>query len=103
MSILPSAWLPKNQASSSVPLQAYAAIDAPSTEMPIVIVLPSAAFISAIYVADCGHGFAVAGGVVTAAHVVVASVVVPPVHADRVPRAISALTPTSRGRRCFFM
>ena len=48
MSILPSVWLPKNQASSSVPLQAYAAICEPSTEMPMVIVLPSAAFMSAM-------------------------------------------------------
>src|SRR6476620_3657129 len=103
MSTLPSVWLPKNQASSSVPLQAYAATDEPSTEMPMVMVLPSAAFISAMYLADCGNGFADAGGVVTASDVFVASVVLPPEHADRVPRAISALIPTSRVRRCFFM
>jgi hypothetical protein len=71
--------------------------------MPIVMVLPSAAFISATYLADCGNGVAVAGGVVTASDVGVASVVFPPEHADRVPRARSALTPTIRVRRCFFM
>ena len=103
MSILPSVWLPKNQDSSSVPLQAYAATDAPSTEMPIVIVLPSAAFMSAMYLADCGNGVAVAGGVVTASDVGVASVVFPPEQADRVPRAMSVLIPTSRVRRCFLM
>src|SRR5215213_7856079 len=98
-SILPAAWLPKNQASSSVPLQAYAAIESPSTEMPMVIVLPSAAFMSATYLADCGKGFAVAdGGVVIASEVLVASVVFPPEHADRAPRARSALTPTIRVR-----
>src|ERR1700756_693209 len=103
-SILPSAWLPKNHASSSVPLQAYAAIDAPSTEMPMVMVLPSAAFISATYLADCGNGLAVAdGGVVIASDVLVASVVFPPEQADRVPRARSALTPTIRVWRCFFI
>src|ERR1700682_3212649 len=102
-SILPSLWLPKNHASSSVPLQAYAAIDAPSTEIPIVMVLPSAAFISATYLADCGNGVAVAGGVVIASDVGAASVVVPLEHADRAPRAMSALTLTSRVRRCFFM
>src|SRR4051794_5015881 len=95
-SILPSAWLPKNHASSSVPLHAYAAIDAPSTEMPIDIVLPSAAFMSATYLADGGKGVAVAGGVVTASDVGVASVVLPPEQADSVPRAMSALTLTSR-------
>jgi hypothetical protein len=85
-------------------LQAYAAIDAPSTEMPMVIVLPSAAFISATYLADCGNGFAVAaGGVVTASDVFVASVVFPPEQADRALRAMSALTLTSRVRRCVLM
>ena len=70
----------------------------------MVMVLPSAAFISAMYLADCGNGFAVAaGGVVTASEVFVASVVFPPEQADRVPRARSALTPTNRVRRCFFM
>jgi hypothetical protein len=72
--------------------------------MPMVIVLPSAAFISATYLADCGNGFAVAaGGVVTASEVLVASVVVPLEHADRAPRAMSALTLTNRVRRCFFI
>src|SRR5882762_6366647 len=94
-SIVPPVWLPKNHASSSVPLQAYAAIDVPSTEMPIVIVLPSAAFISAMYLADCGNGVAVAGGVVTASDVGVASVDVPLQQADRVPRAMRALTLTT--------
>src|SRR5258705_12723486 len=102
-SILPSDWLPKNHASSSVPLQAYAAIDWPSTEMPIVMVLPSAAFISATYLADCGNGVAAAGAVVAASDVGVASVVFPPEQADRVPKAMSALTSTSRVRRCFLM
>jgi hypothetical protein len=68
------------------------------------MVLPSAAFISATYLADCGKGFAVAaGGVVIASDVFVASVVFPPEQADRAPRAISALKLTSRVRRCFFM
>ncbi len=48
MSIWPSVWLPKNHASSSVPLQAYAAISPPSTLIPIVIFLPSAAVMSAM-------------------------------------------------------
>jgi hypothetical protein len=104
MSSLPSVWFPKNRASSSVPLQAYAAIDAPSTEMPVVIVLPSAAFISAMYLADYGNGVAVfAGGVVTASEVLVASLVLPPEQTETVPRAIGALIPTNRVRRCFFM
>src|SRR5215208_610687 len=101
-SILPSAWLPKNQASSSVPLQAYAAIDVPSTEMPIDIVLPSAAFMSATYLADAGNGVAVADGVVTASDVGVASVDFPPEQADKVPSAMSALMLTSRVRNCLF-
>ena len=64
----------------------------------------SDAFMSATYLADCGNGFAVAdGGAVIASDVLVASVVLPPEHADRVPRARSALTPTIRVRRCFFM
>jgi hypothetical protein len=56
-----------------------------------------------MYLADCGNGVAVAGGVVTASDVGVASVVFPLEHADKVPRAMSALTATSRMRRCFFM
>ena len=104
MSILPSVWLPKNQASSSVPLHAYAAMSAPSTEMPMVIVLPSAAFMSATYRADCGNADSVAVVVAGAASdVEVASVEVPPEQADRVPSATSALTPTSRVRKCFLM
>ena len=103
MSILPSVWLPKNQASSSVPLQAYAAISAPSTEMPMVIVLPSAAVISATYLADCGNAVAAAVVVVAASDVEVASVDVPPEQADRVPSATNALIPTSRVRVSFFM
>ena len=54
----------------------------------MVIVLPSAAFMSATYLADCGNGAAVAGGGRGAASdVEVASVDVPPEQADRVPRA----------------
>ena len=105
MSILPSAWLPKNQASSSVPLQAYAATSVPSTAIPMVMVLPSAAFMSAMYFADCGKGAAVAltGVVAVASDVVVASVDVPPEQADRVPRANIAPTPMSRVRVWVFM
>ena len=71
----------------------------------MVIVLPSAAFMSAMYFGrlrerGCGGG----GGVVGAGSGWrSASVDVPPEQADRVPRANSALTPTSRVRRCFFM
>jgi hypothetical protein len=73
--------------------------------MPIVIVLPSAAFISATYLADCGNPVGVSGAavVVAASEVLVASVDVPPEQAERVPRAMSALTPTRRVRRCFFI
>ena len=70
----------------------------------MVIVLPSAAFMSATYRADCGNAESVAVVVVGAGWgLEVASVDVPPEQADRVPRATSALTPTSRVRRCFFM
>src|SRR5215213_2318015 len=61
MSIFPSFWLPKNHASSSVPLQAYAAISVPSTAIPMTIGLPSGDLVSAMYFADCGNGDAVAG------------------------------------------
>jgi hypothetical protein len=81
-------------------LQAYAATSAPSTEIPIVIVLPSAAFISAIYLADCGNADAVG---VAGPELEVASVDDPPEQAERVPRATNALIPTSRVRVNLFM
>ncbi len=106
MSIFPSFWLPKNQASSSVPLQAYAAIWVPSTAMPMTIGLPSADFMSAMYFADCGNGAAVAGAglaeVAEASEDSVASFV-PLEQADRVPKARIAMTPRSRMRMCFVM
>src|SRR5882757_2767420 len=83
MSTAPSAWFPKNQASSSVPLQAYAATSAPSTEMPMVMVLPSAAVMSAMYLADCGNAVAAAVVVVAAPEVEVAWFDDPPEQADR--------------------
>ena len=73
--------------------------------MPMVMVLPSAAVMSAMYFADPGKGAAVALAVVgaVASDVVVASVDEPPEQADRVPRANIALTPRSRVRVCFLM
>src|ERR1700712_2315204 len=98
MSIAPLAWLPKNHASSSMPLQAYAAIWSPSTEMPMVIFLPSAST-SAMYLADGGN--AALDGVTELEED--ASVVEPLVQAERVPMAKSARTPTISVRRRFLI
>src|SRR5215471_21114417 len=99
MLILPSFWSPKNHASSSVPLQAYAAISVPSTAIPMTIGLPSGDVVSAMYFADCGKGAGVAGAAeVDVSEALVSVVDVLLEQAGRAPRASSAMTPRSRMR-----
>jgi hypothetical protein len=58
---------------------------------------------SAMYFAVGGNAFAGAGALVVIVSDEVASVEVPPEQAERVPRAIIALTHRSRVRVCLFM